>query len=630
MNNKISQLVDHQVFQQLQSSPTDHPIGKGTIIFANSFTGTPVDMDQRVRDVLTSESIFIGNNPIVQLQKAFERLEKGPWYIDCRGDVLYIHNKPYSISPVHNYIYASENGEVLSISFKTQYRTKNATRGATMSFDSFKKTMKTTSTGISIGSEQEIADQAASINGDQLQAGTPNYMSPDIENERGYLETHWRNTVPSVSPQQIQAEIDKGYKEAIKEDYEYMKNQAPEEVFINYVQSYLNSKNMGRGSQGETEFRDRLKEVENDPSKVQSLFEEYFSGDTVNIDNGTYRVLTENKSLSELIGNGTTYIPAYNSNGRAIGASYVVKNGSISPLSKGDFTYSIEHFLKEKGASGKNKFVVVSKPTYKVNSVASGSTYSDVRVQVAYKKKSMYGLSTVQLMTDYYSRYLDSPTKSYIRYLMNNAMNNNTRKITEKRLEVEMRVVGRPSLTTSTKVHIENVGSRSGDYHIKRVIHRLSSDGYTCSLTLSPASYKVASDTNSIEIGVGKSKPTKRTKDGGEEVKPTNGGITVDLGMMTRDELEYFESKNSVNERTNIAMEVVYNLYLRANDKPGAQKRGVYHKHVQMDGNEVTKVWYTSTLPPHDDDYEKFKVAYSSKFYDLVRRQAENYKRYSK
>ena len=151
-NDKVSQLVDHQVFQQLQTALTDHPIGQGTIIFANSFTGTPVDMDQRVRDALTSETLFIGNNPLVQLHKALERLEKGPWYIDCRGDVLYIHNKPYSTPSVHNYVYAHENGEVLSISFKTSYRTRNATIGATMSFDNYKKNVKTTSTGISVGS----------------------------------------------------------------------------------------------------------------------------------------------------------------------------------------------------------------------------------------------------------------------------------------------------------------------------------------------------------------------------------------------------------------------------------------------------------------------------------------------
>ena len=621
--SKISQLVDHQVFQQLQTAPTDHPIGQGTIIFANSFTGTPVDMDQRVRDALTSEALFIGNNPIVQLQKALERLENGPWYIDCRGEVLYIHNKPYSTPSVHNYVYANENGEVLSINFKTSYRTKNATRGATMSFDNFKKTMKTTSTGISIGSEQEIAEQAAAMRGPQLQAATPNYLSPDIESERGYWETHWRGNASQTSPQQIQAESDKEFKKTAREDYEYMKRDAPE-VHTNLVQSLLQSKNMGKGSQGEKEFREKFREVESDPKKVQGLFQEYFGQDTVTVDNGVYRPMVETKSLTELVGNGTTYIPAYNSNGRAIGTSYAFHNGIATPLQGGDFTYSVEQFLKDKG------YVLVSKPTVQKNNYPGTNNYQNVQVQIVHKVRSKLKLSAVRLMTDYYSRSLDSPERSYMRYLMNNAMNNSTRKITERRLEVEMRVVGRPSLTASAKVHIENIGSRSGDYHIKRVIHRLSSDGYTCSLTLSPANYKVAADTNTMEVGVGTSKSTKRSPNGGEEVKPSNGGITVDLSMLTRDEMEYFASKSSVKEKTDVATEVVYNLYLRANDKPGAQKRGVYHKHVQMEGDQVVKVWYSSTLPPHDEDYKNFKTAYSSKFYDLVRRKAENYKRYSK
>jgi hypothetical protein len=234
-------------------------------------------------------------------------------------------------------------------------------------------------------------------------------------------------------------------------------------------------------------------------------------------------------------------------------------------------------------------------------------------------------------MTDYYSRSLESPERAYMKYLMNNAMNNSTRKVTEKRLEVEMRVIGRPTLTASAKIHIENIGSRSGDYHIKRVIHRLSSDGYTCSLTLSPGNYKVAADTNTVEASVGASKKTKRAPDGGSEVQPTNGGVTIDLSMLTRDEMEYFASKaGNINEQSQIATEVAYNLYLRSNDKPGASKTGVYHKHVEMDGNQVTKVWFTSTPPSHGSDYESFKTVYSSKFYDLIRRKTENYKRYNK
>lgn len=618
---KISQLVDHQVFQQIQSVYSDHPIGQGTIIFANSYTGTPVDMDPRVRDALTSETLFIGNNPLVQLQKALERLENGPWYIDCRGDVLYIHNKPYSTNSVHSYVYAHENGEVLSISFKTQYRTKNATRGATMSFDSFKKTLKTTSTGISVGSEQEIANQAAALRGPQLTAATPNYLSPDINSERGYWETHWRSRIPGVSQQSIQAEADQEFKKTAKEDYEYMKRDAPE-VHTNLVQGLLNSKNMGKGSQGEKEFQQKFKEVENDPSKVQALFQEYFGQDKVMVDNGIYRPEVQTKSLTELVGDNV-FIPAYSKSHTKIGTSYNYRSGYATHLDGGDFGYSVEQFLRSKG------YVLVSSPTFSDNQWSK--VHQGVQVQVVTKTRSKYPLSAVQLMTDYYSRSLNSPERSYMKYLMNNAMNNSTRKVTEKRLEVEMRVVGRPSLTASAKVHIENIGSRSGDYHIKRVIHRLSSEGYTCSLTLSPANYKVAADTNSIEVGVGKSKPTKRAKDGGDEKQANNGGITLDLNMLTRDEMEYFASKaGDIGEQTNIATEVAYNLYLRSNDKPGAQKRGVYHKHVEMNGDQVSKVWYTSTPPSHGSDYENFKTVYSSKFYDLIRRKTENYKRYGK
>jgi hypothetical protein len=497
-----------------------------------------------------------------------------------------------------------------------------------MSFDNFKKSIKTTSTGISVGSEQEIKDQAAAMSGPQLSAGaSPNYLSPDIEAERGYWETHWRGNASQSSPQKIQAESDQEFKRTAQEDYEYMKREAPE-VHTNLVQNLLRNKNMGQGSQGEKEFQQRFREAGDDPAKVQSLFQEYFGQDVVTIDNGVYRPMVETRTLSELVGGGggsSVYIPAYGTDHKKKATSYVFQWGSASPINGGDFAYSVEQFLKSKG------YVLVSKPTYNSGPVSSGSRHGNVQVQIVHKVRSKYPLSAVQLMTDYYSRSLESPERAYMKYLMNNAMNNSTRKVTEKRLEVEMRVIGRPTLTASAKIHIENIGSRSGDYHIKRVIHRLSSDGYTCSLTLSPGNYKVAADTNTVEASVGASKKTKRAPDGGSEVQPTNGGVTIDLSMLTKDEMEYFASKaGNVNEQSQIATEVAYNLYLRSNDKPGASKTGVYHKHVEMDGNQVTKVWFTSTPPSHGSDYESFKTVYSSKFYDLIRRKTENYKRYNK
>lgn len=622
--NKISQLVDHQVFQQIQNTPSDHPIGKGTVIFANSFTGTPVMMDQRVRDALTSESIFIGNNPIVQLQKALERLEHGPWYIDCRGDVLYIHNKPYSVSPVHNYTYAHENGEVLSVNFKTSYRTRNVPRGSTMSFDAYSKNIKSTSTGMSIGSEADLAEQAKALSGPQLQeSGSPDYLNPDIESQRGYLETHYRS--PEVSLKEIQADMDKDYKGWVKADYENFMDSG-NETLVNMVQSLFQNKNLAHGSSGEQTFKSELAAAGQDSSKVQEVFRKWFGQDKVNISLGTYRTLAETRSLRSLIGN-RAYIPAYDSKGNPTGSSYVFNNGVISPLKKGDLAFSIEQYLRE---NYKGKFVVIHKPTYSYKRHVDHYQYANIQVQVAYKKGTVYQMDAVQFVNDYYSRYMSSPQKKYLNYLLNNAMGNNTRKITEKRLEVEMRVVGRPQLTTGCKVHIDNIGFRSGDYHVNRVIHRISSDGYTCSLTLSPVSYKAALQTNSVEAGVGTSKPTKRTPGGGQEQPVSQGKVYLDYSLITRDEIEYFNTKTNLNDQTNAAVEVTYNLYLQAANKPGAQKGGVYHKHVQMDGSKVSKVWFTSTLPPHTKEYEQFKTVYSSKMYDLFRKRADSFKRYHK
>lgn len=48
----------------------------------------------------------------------------GPWYIDSRDGVIYIHNRKFQEEPEYNYIYQSENGEVLRVSFATQKVTK--------------------------------------------------------------------------------------------------------------------------------------------------------------------------------------------------------------------------------------------------------------------------------------------------------------------------------------------------------------------------------------------------------------------------------------------------------------------------------------------------------------------------
>lgn len=66
-----------------------------------------------------------------------------------------------------------------------------------------------------------------------------------------------------------------------------------------------------------------------------------------------------------------------------------------------------------------------------------------------------------------------------------NRMRNRAKKAKHKEIEVQMVVIGRPSLEAGQYMDILNIGRKySGQWYIKTCIHQLDSNGYTCSLTL--------------------------------------------------------------------------------------------------------------------------------------------------
>lgn len=68
---------------------------------------------------------------------------------------------------------------------------------------------------------------------------------------------------------------------------------------------------------------------------------------------------------------------------------------------------------------------------------------------------------------------------------MVNAMRNRAKKTKHKEIEVQMVVIGRPSLEAGQYIDIQNIGQKySGQWYIKTCVHQLDSNGYTCSLTL--------------------------------------------------------------------------------------------------------------------------------------------------
>ena len=114
-------LVSNQVFDKIQEPTEYHSILNGTIIYANKYTGLPkIPMPPDWVNHLDAQGGGIGNNPLIQLEAKLKDMADGPWYIDDRDGILYIHNKDFQADSVHTYVYQQENGEVISVSFSTQ------------------------------------------------------------------------------------------------------------------------------------------------------------------------------------------------------------------------------------------------------------------------------------------------------------------------------------------------------------------------------------------------------------------------------------------------------------------------------------------------------------------------------
>ena len=122
-HNTTPKVISNQVYEKVQPfTLEDEPIAKGTILYANQYSGIdPVNnIDGSLLNILESTVGTAGNNVLVQLKKKFSTYKDGPWYIDSKDGVVYIHNRKYTKGTVHNYTYQRENGELLSVSFTMQ------------------------------------------------------------------------------------------------------------------------------------------------------------------------------------------------------------------------------------------------------------------------------------------------------------------------------------------------------------------------------------------------------------------------------------------------------------------------------------------------------------------------------
>lgn len=479
-------LISNQALQQIQTPTISQIETTGEILYANSYAGVnPVPMPVDLLAALNSDYGETGNNIIIQLQQKIQQFPDGPWYVDSINGTIYIHNRKLLEPPVAVYTYQSENGELLNVSFETQYTTK-ILRGSTATGIDMNKGMNTEVMGVNPMRETylEFFDPItgsykpqSAINAysrGNLSYGQILTLNSRVKESRGiktaFTKSQW---------DQIKA--------IHKRDIENQRKAQQSYTDKKYEEFHANEQKVGYHANKKKYISEAVEET----LKNQDLSD----------------------NVIEFL--GRTYGPSAADVQRELDEA--AKNGTLDELLKRRFqstwyTFSVSRPRDDNGAVvkawgvSKVKSQVPSKsnPGY-VDVKASnelvdknpymkrvGNMKDDWTVEAFTKRPVEAKVTGYRLLRAYYTRksgtYSSSGQSAVDLDLSRRiiAAANESRKITEKKLVAKAIVVGRPSLKSSQVITLHNVGKKwSGNWYIKSCIHRMvGSSGYTTELEL--------------------------------------------------------------------------------------------------------------------------------------------------
>ena len=532
-------LVSNQALQQPQPVTETFKESTGTVIYANSFSGIgKVSMPDEWRSALNSDYGETGNNVIIQLQQKIQQMPDGPWYVDTRDGVLYIHNRKLQEPARATYTYQGESGELLQVSFETQYVTK--IRRAS------------TSTGI---------DQNKGLNTEVLSNGQQNVR---MVNQQTYYD-YYDPTTGVYKPQSI------------------INAYRNRKVSMGTILAFSNRYKQDRGGGKKTPFTKnqwatihqiQAQQIREDRAKQQAYtdkkYEEYQATDRGTGGVRANRIYTdqaidETLDTKDLEANVVEYLTGlYAHDAPQVQAELeqAARDGTLDGILKRRYqstSYTFKNKRNDGGAvveawtttkmgPGSNKVGYnqdeVDKNPYIHRMSSMGSDgYATVFTKTAVQAT----VSGYRLLRAYYSRkYGDSIDQDLSRRVLSSV--NQSRKYTEKKLTAKAVVIGRPSLATSQVIMLNNVGKRwSGAWYIKKCLHKMEgSSGYTTEMELTR--HKGLESYSSA---------TEKNTHGHDTSKRATGGSTSSKALtsinLTSAEANYWNASNN-NNREDLAV----------------------------------------------------------------------------
>ena len=513
MNTSIA---NNPVFQNLQVGEK-HESTTGTIIYANKYSGvSPIAMPKAIKDILDSNIGTIGTNPIIQLKNKLAALPNGPWYIDCRNGLLYIHNKKFNEKPVHNYVYQSENGEVLSLSFEAQRRTKSLGHSIGGGIDPFSKDIVGVNSNIKSPTPGPGTKEVKKTTGSRFKAvaaiDATRVINSQAEMTRLKLETpHINKTLQKKNAAQ---------RKVVESQYTaYKKGNTTSKQFNRNVAASKNTTKdkWARNIYSKLDPQDRIDlsssvtqewRKSHNRNTILKLVRSYFGY-------GKHTIVTQ--YWKEQWVDPTTYTGNNTFQGHAINLSSDDTTGTRSEYNINLANTSIARMRQDPHIKVLSS-LTVSNPDDPTKTFSRHYRHYRVKVfRLAYGRGQV---DSSQIVTDWLIRLIshtatnntsqgisgsnggDLDISNYTPGLLGNS----GRRVTEKKLVVNLRVIGRPSLESSQIIHIENVGKKwSGDYYIKSCSHDMSTDmGYTCTLELNKNGEKAEIESTTTKLSTDK------------------------------------------------------------------------------------------------------------------------------
>lgn len=467
------QIISNKVYESLQVPTENTRTTTGKVLYANRFSGVAqVAMPEDLKALIDSDFGLVGKNILVQLEQKMKGYTNGPWYVDSRDGVIYIHNRKFNEEPVHTYTYQGENGEVLSVSFTMENITKRVKVTLSPLVSPETKDLNVITTGIKEPEEEKTSNENDQYIARVDNTMVVNYGSDNVEDYRSHPTT---NHIGEWEAQNKSFDRYLTHRQALQE----FNASNPAEAYEKGKQKHLDEMNMD-------ELRETINQaVSNLPSDRKRAVQQALrnSKNGKELEANLYNILKNERYLFEGDDQMTymtieyvdpmDYDPeGYASNQAGAGiASGINYQMGVLPASKRGYA-----------ALKNDPYTIVLSDMETDTSKHYGQGQYGKKVKVQHWKKSNVKVPIYKLYHNLFGRYGGADKYAWAA----NANANGGLKHTEKRLVCKMQVVGRPSLASSQIIIIDNVGKRwSGPWYIKQCTHSMDAgQGYVTNLEL--------------------------------------------------------------------------------------------------------------------------------------------------